>query len=190
MRWVSLLGLAVMMLLAWSISLNRRRMNWRLIFSGIGLQIVFALLILRTSAGHSVFQLARLAVAKVLSFSDAGAEFIFGEGFREHYFAFSVLPTIIFVSAGMALLFHWGVMQRIVSVMALIMEKVMRVSGSESLASAANVFVGQTEAPLVVKPYIAGMTSSELLPLWQEDWLLSQVPYWQGMLLWGSLWII
>jgi len=165
MRWVSLLGLVVMMLLAWSVSLHRRRMNWRLIFSGVALQFVFALLILRTSAGHAVFQMARLIVAKVLSFSDAGAAFIFGEGFREHYFAFSVLPTIIFVSAVMALLFHWGVMQRIVGVMALIMEKVMRVSGAESLASAANVFVGQTEAPLVIKPYLKTMTSSELMAM-------------------------
>ena len=165
MRFVSLLGLAVMMVLAWVFSLNRRRMHWRLIISGVALQFVFALLILHTSAGRATFQLARLAVAKILSFSDTGAAFIFGDGFREHFFAFSVLPTIIFVSAVMALFFHWGVMQRIVSVMALIMEKVMRVSGSESLAAAANVFVGQTEAPLVIKPYLKTMTSSEIMAM-------------------------
>jgi len=152
-------------LLAWSLSLNRRKLNVRLILSGVALQFIFALLILRTSAGRAVFNLARVVVAKVLSFSDAGATFIFGENFQEHFFAFSVLPTIIFVSAIMALLFHWGIMQRIVSVMALIMTKVMRVSGTESLAAAANVFVGQTEAPLVVKPYLKTMTSSEIMAM-------------------------
>jgi CNT family concentrative nucleoside transporter len=104
-------------------------------------------------------------VNKVLSFSDEGAAFVFGEGFREHLFAFSVLPTIVFVSAVMAMFFHWGIMQRIVSVMALIMEKIMRVSGSESLAAAANVFVGQTEAPLVIKPYLKTMTASEIMAM-------------------------
>jgi concentrative nucleoside transporter, CNT family len=154
-----------MMLLAWGLSLNRRRMDWRLIFSGIGLQFLFALLILRTTPGRWVFQAARIGVARVMSFSDEGAEFIFGEGFREHFFAFSVLPTIIFVSAIMALLFHLGIMQRIVAVMAHVMVKVMRVSGAESLAAAANVFVGQTEAPLVVKPYLNTMTRSELMAM-------------------------
>ncbi|MBT3191987.1 MAG: NupC/NupG family nucleoside CNT transporter [Verrucomicrobia bacterium] len=165
MRIVSLLGLFVMMLLAWGLSCNRRRMDWRLIFSGVGLQFFFALLILRTAPGRWVFQAARVVVARVMSFSDEGAEFIFGEGFREHFFAFSVLPTIIFVSAIMALLFHLGVMQRIVAVMAHIMVRVMRVSGAESLAAAANVFVGQTEAPLVVKPYLNTMTQSELMAM-------------------------
>lgn len=165
MRFISLLGLVVMLFLAWCLSLNRRRLDMRLILSGLALQFAFALLILKTSVGHAVFQLARVVVAKVLSFSDAGAAFVFGENFQEHFFAFSVLPTIIFVSAIMALLFHWGVMQRVVSVMALIMTKVMRVSGSESLAAAANVFVGQTEAPLVIKPYLKTMTSSELMAM-------------------------
>jgi CNT family concentrative nucleoside transporter len=90
MRFVSLLGLLVMLLLAWSVSLNRRRVPWRLIFSGIALQIVFALLILKTSGGHMVFQFARVAVAKILSFSDEGAVFVFGDNFQEHFFAFSV----------------------------------------------------------------------------------------------------
>jgi CNT family concentrative nucleoside transporter len=165
MRIVSLLGLIVMMLLAWGLSLNRRRMDWRLIFSGVALQFVFALLILRTEPGRWVFQAARIVVARVMSFSDEGARFVFGEGFQEHFFAFSVLPTIIFVSAIMALLFHLGVMQRIVSVMAFIMVRVMRVSGAESLAAAANVFVGQTEAPLVVKPYLSSMTRSEIMAM-------------------------
>ena len=165
MRIVSLLGLIVMMLLAWGLSLNRLRMDWRLIFSGVALQFVFALLILRTEPGRWVFQAARIVVARVMSFSDEGARFVFGEGFQEHFFAFSVLPTIIFVSAIMALLFHLGVMQRIVSVMAFIMVRVMRVSGAESLAAAANVFVGQTEAPLVVKPYLSSMTRSEIMAM-------------------------
>ncbi len=165
MRFISLLGLVVMMLLAWCLSLNRRKLNMRLILSGVALQFVFGLLILRTSGGRALFHIARVVVSKVLSFSDAGAAFVFGENFQEHFFAFSVLPTIIFVSSITALLFHWGVMQRIVSVMALIMTKAMRVSGAESLAAAANVFVGQTEAPLVVKPYLKTMTSSELMAM-------------------------
>ncbi len=165
MRFISLLGLVVMMLLAWCLSLNRRKLNMRLILSGVALQFVFGLLILRTSGGRALFHIARVVVSKVLSFSDAGAAFVFGENFQEHFFAFSVLPTIIFVSSITALLFHWGVMQRIVGVMALIMTKAMRVSGAESLAAAANVFVGQTEAPLVVKPYLKTMTSSELMAM-------------------------
>jgi CNT family concentrative nucleoside transporter len=165
MRFVSLLGLVVMLALAWAVSFNRRRLPWRLIFSGIALQFVFALLILKTSGGHKTFELAQIAVTKILSFSDAGAAFIFGDNFAEHFFAFSVLPTIIFVSAVMALLFHIGIIQRVVSLMALIMEKAMRVSGSESLAAAANVFVGQTEAPLVIKPYLKTMTASEVMAM-------------------------
>ncbi len=164
-KLVSLLGLIVMMLIAWAISTNRKSMNFRLILSGVCLQFVFAVLILRTVPGRMLFNAARLGVAKVLACSDAGAEFVFGPGFKDHFFAFSVLPTIIFVSSIMAVLFYLGIMQQIVKAIAKIMVWVMDTSGSESLATAANVFIGQTEAPLVIKPYIETMTNSELMAM-------------------------
>ncbi len=165
MRYISILGLIVMMLIAWSISSDRKRMNFRLIISGVVIQFIFALLILKTVPGKVMFSGARFAVAKIISFSDEGAAFVFGPGFREHFFAFSVLPTIIFVSAVMAVLFHLGVMQIIVKGIAKVMVWIMDTSGSESLAAAANIFIGQTEAPLVIKPYIPTMTSSELMAM-------------------------
>ncbi len=165
MRYISILGLIVMMLIAWSISSDRKRMNFRLIISGVVIQFIFALLILKTVPGKVMFSGARFAVAKIISFSDEGAAFVFGPGFREHFFAFSVLPTIIFVSAVMAVLFHLGVMQIIVKGIAKVMVWIMDTSGSESLAAAANIFIGQTEAPLVIKPYIETMTNSELMAM-------------------------
>ncbi|HNR93455.1 MAG TPA: nucleoside transporter C-terminal domain-containing protein [Kiritimatiellia bacterium] len=161
----SFLGLILMMLLAWLLSSDRRRMDFRLILSGVGLQILFGVFIMKTSVGLKIFDVARAVISRLISFSDDGAQFVFGEQFREHYFAFSVLPTIIFVSSLMAILFHLGIMQHVVSFMARVMVKVMDASGSESLAAAANVFIGQTEAPLVVKPYLLTMTRSELMAL-------------------------
>ena len=164
-RWISVLGLVVMVALAWLMSADKKRQDLRLILSGIGLQIVFAFLILKTSVGLAIFDVARKFINQIISFSDAGSAFVFGASFKEHLFAFSVLPTIIFVSSIMAVLFHLGVMQWIVKGMAKIMVWVMNASGSESLASAANVFVGQTEAPLVIKPYLNSMTRAELMVL-------------------------
>lgn len=164
-RWVSAGGLLVMMFLAWLLSTDKKKMNFRLIVSGVALQFVFAVFILRTGPGENFFKLARVVVTQMIACSDAGAEFVFGVDFREHFLAFSVLPTIIFVSSVMAVLFHLGVMQFIVSVMARVMVWVMDVSGAESLASAANVFVGHTEAPLVIRPYIEIMTKSELMAM-------------------------
>jgi CNT family concentrative nucleoside transporter len=154
-----------MMLIAWSISSDKRRMNFRLIISGVTIQFIFAVLIIKTAPGKMLFSGARFVVAKIIGFSDEGAAFVFGPGFREHFFAFSVLPTIIFVSAVMAVLFHLGVMQIIVKGIAKVMVWIMDTSGSESLAAAANIFIGQTEAPLVIKPYIETMTSSELMAM-------------------------
>ena len=164
-RFISVIGLLVMMLIAWLISADKKKMNWRLIVSGVGLQIVFGLLILKTTPGEMFFEGTREFVAAVIGFSDAGAAFLFGDGFREHFFAFSVLPTIIFVSSIMAVLFHLGIVQQIVKWMAKFMVWVMDVSGAESLAASANVFVGQTEAPLVIKPYLKTMTNSELMAM-------------------------
>jgi len=164
-RIVSLLGLLMMMFLAWLLSVDRKRMNTRLILSGVALQFILAVLILWTSPGRLIFSYARIFVTRLVGFSNTGAEFIFGSGFKEHFFAFSVLPTIIFVSSLMAVLFHFGILQKVMEFMARVMVYVMDVSGSESLATAANVFVGMAEAPLVIKPYVKTMTRSELMAL-------------------------
>jgi len=164
-RIISLFGLSAMMLLAWALSVNRKRMNVRLILSGITLQFILASLILWTWPGQVIFSYARIFVTRVVTFSDAGAEFVFGSAFKEHFFAFSVLPTIIFVSSLMAVLFYLGILQKVVELMARVMVYVMDVSGSESLATAANVFIGMAEAPLVIRPYLKTMTRSELMAL-------------------------
>ncbi len=164
-RIVSLSGLLAMLLLAWLLSVDRRRMNIRLIVSGVVLQFILAVLILRTWPGRLMFSYARDLVTEVIRFSDAGAEFVFGSAFKEHFFAFSVLPTIVFISSLMAVLFHLGILQKVAEFMAKVMVYVMDVSGSESLATAANVFVGMAEAPLVIKPYMKTMTRSELMAM-------------------------
>lgn len=164
-RFISFIGLLFVMALAWLLSNQRKKLNARLILSGVGLQFLFAVIILWTTPGQVIFEMSRVVVAKLLSFSDDGAKFVFGENFRDHFFAFSVLPTIIFVSSMTAVLFHLGIMQRVVKVIAKVMSKVMDTSGSESLVASANIFIGQTEAPLVIKPYLSTMTNSELMAM-------------------------
>lgn len=170
-RVISLFGLVVMMFLAWLLSAERKRMNARLILSGVALQFVLAVAILWTTPGRFVFSYARTLVTQVVEFSNQGAQFVFGKelvlgtDLSAPVFAFSVLPTIIFVSSLMAVLFHLGILQKVVEFMAKIMVYVMDVSGSESLATAANVFLGMAEAPLVIKPYIKTMTPSELMAM-------------------------
>jgi len=162
-------GLAVLLGIAFSLSSNRREVDWKLVAAGISLQLFFAILVILVPGGREFFEgLSRIFV-RVISFAMDGSAFIFGPladpsnmGF---IFAFQVLPTIIFFAALMAVLYHIGLMQKIVQAMAWVMLKVMRISGSESLSVAANVFVGQTEAPLVVRPYIAKMTESELFTM-------------------------
>lgn len=164
-RCVSAIGLVVLLVIAWLMSENRRRMNWRLIASGLSLQFVLAVFLLRTPIGQSIFDAARGFVDRLVSFSDAGAEFVFGPNFRDHYLAFSVLPTIIFISSLTAIFFHLGVLQRVVKIMAWVMVRVMDTSGAESLSASADVYVGMTEAPLVIRPYLATMTRSELMAM-------------------------
>jgi CNT family concentrative nucleoside transporter len=170
-RIISLLGLLVMMLLAWLLSADRKKMNFRLILSCVALQLLLALLILRTDTGQALFDFARVLVTRIVGFSNEGAKFVFGEelvigtDLKAPVFAFSVLPTIVFVSSLMAVLFYLGVLQKMVQLMAKIMVYVMDVSGSESLATAANVFLGMAEAPLVIKPYMKTMTRSELMAM-------------------------
>jgi CNT family concentrative nucleoside transporter len=164
-KLISFLGLWVFLGLAWLLSENRKRVPLRLIGTGMLFQLIFALLILRTNLGRMVFDALERFVNGVIACGKEGSIFLFGEGFQEHYFAFSVLPLIIFFSCLTAVLFHWGVIQAIVKVLAWAMVRVMDVSGSESLAAAANVFLGHTEAPLMVRPYLESMTRSELMAM-------------------------
>jgi len=162
-------GLAVLISIALGFSSNRKSIDWKLVASGVTLQLFFAVLVILVPGGREFFEVLSRIFVRIISFALDGAAFIFGPladpsnlGF---IFAFQVLPTIIFFAALMAVLYHLGVMQKIVQAMAWVMLKVMRISGAESLSVAANVFVGQTEAPLVVRPYISRMTESELLTM-------------------------
>ncbi len=164
-----LFGLAVLVGLAWLFSNNRRRVDWKLVGVGMALQLLIAAFVLLTPWGASVFDVLSSGFVKLLGFTTEGARFIFGDftdpakfGF---VFAFQVLPTIIFFASFMSVLYHLGVMQKVVQGMAWVITKVMRVSGAETLSVCANAFIGQTESPLVVRPYIARMTESELLTL-------------------------
>lgn len=182
MRAVSLLGLAGLVALAWLISEDRRRFPWRVVVWGLGLQLAFGLVVLSPDAQAFFFTWVDAAVRRLLSFSEAGADFVFQsvqahqisgpDGKAETFvgrisppvktFAFWILPSIVFFSALMAVSYHLGLMQRIVRGMAWLMQRTMRTSGAETLSTAANVFLGQTEAPLLVKPFVARMTRSEL----------------------------
>jgi CNT family concentrative nucleoside transporter len=164
-------GLIVMMALAWLFCKHRSDVNKRTIFWSVALQFVFALLILKTGPGYKAFHSVGLVVNKLLDFQTEGAKFVFGSlaigpgqpGSLGMFFGFQVLPTIVFVSTLMAILYYLGVMQFVVLCFAKLMVWTCRVSGAESLSASASVFMGQTEAPLLVKPYIAEMTESELL---------------------------
>ncbi len=161
-RLTALLGIGVFVGFAWLTSTNRQAIRWRPVLWGFALQIAFALLILRTAVGFSAFSWLGDRVSSFLDYSDAGASFVFGESFQDFFFAFKVLPTIIFFSAFISLLYHYGILQRVVGVIAWIMQRTMKTSGSETLSAAGNIFVGQTEAPLLIKPYVDSMTLSEL----------------------------
>lgn len=168
-RAVSFLGIFALIGVAWLMSTNRRRINWRPVAFGVGLQLLFAVLILKVPGGQYVFDVATTAISKLLEFTSVGSNFVFESFVTGEWdpglinFAFSVLPTIIFFSALMTILYHLGVMQKIVYWMAKAMQKVLGTSGAETLSATANIFVGQTEAPLVVKPYIDKMTRSEMM---------------------------
>jgi len=167
---ISLVGLFVMIGVSYALSENRKNIQWRTVISGVLLQIVFGLIILKTSFGREVFDSIGRGFNSILGFTAEGAKFLFGGlatpsdslGF---IFATMVLPTIIFMSSLMSVLYHIGFMQKVVEVVARVMMKFMKTSGAESLAAAANIFVGQTEAPLVIKPYVGQMTKSELMCL-------------------------
>ena len=165
-----LLGLVLLYGIAFVLSENRSAVSLRLVAWGLGLQVVLGLLIIRTQWGATLFRALGNGVEAMLVFADKGSLFVFGQaadpnGNLGSVFAFRVLPIVIFISALFSVLYYMGIMQRIVLLMAKTMHRLMGVSGSESLAAAANVFMGQTEAPIIVAPYIPAMTRSELMAL-------------------------
>jgi CNT family concentrative nucleoside transporter len=185
-RAVSLLGLLVFIAMAWALSVNRRAVNWRPVLWGVGLQVIFAFLIIKTPGGEWIFARLNDVFTKLLGYTGEGARFLFGNLILNNvpvgaaggpmapfagtgnwantgaFFAFNVLPTIIFFSSLMTLLYYFGIMQVFVKAFAWVMIRTMGTSGSESLNAAGNIFVGQTEAPLLVKPFVKTMTKSEL----------------------------
>jgi len=187
-RLRSLLGLFALTGLAWALSTNRKLIPWRVVLYGTGLQVVFALVILKSAVGAQFFATVNTVVVALLAYTVDGARFVFGNlvtnnvpvGLGEPgngafaatsgqvantgaFFAFGVLPTIIFVSSLMTVLYHVGFMQKVVLAVAWVMQKTMRTSGAETLSASANIFVGQTEAPLLIKPFVDRMTLSELM---------------------------
>jgi CNT family concentrative nucleoside transporter len=162
-RLISLVGLFAMVGIAWLLSKHRDRVPWRVIAWGIGLQVSFGVLVMKTDVGLRLFSILNDVVLALLGFTAQGTEFIFG-GFASEKFtlAINVLPTLIFFSSLMTILYYLGIMQRLVGVFAWVMRRTMRTSGPETLSVAANTFVGQTEAPLMIAPFIGKMTMSEL----------------------------
>ncbi|HTL42787.1 MAG TPA: NupC/NupG family nucleoside CNT transporter [Vicinamibacterales bacterium] len=181
-RLQPLTGLIVIMTTAYAVSTNRRAIDRRTVVWGLSLQILFALIVLKTTVGQRVFQTLGGVINKLLDFAFVGSTFVFGPlGSKEIWpqimnkvlgpqgaqygviFAFQVLPTIIFIAALFAILYYFGIMQVVVRVFAILMRRVMRASGAESLNVAASIFMGQTEAPLTIRPYLPRMTESELM---------------------------
>jgi len=179
-RLMGVVGVATMIGLAWLLSNDRKRINWRLVASGIGLQAVFGVIVLKTGVGRAVFAYVGDLITRLIGFQEQGARFVFGnlvqsavpvsgEGAAPGlvaetgaFFAFNVLPTIIFFSALMSVMYYLGIMQLIVRGLASVMQKTLRTSGAETLSASGNIFLGQTEAPLLIKPFVARMTRSEL----------------------------
>lgn len=173
----SLLGLVSFLLVAWALSEHRRRFPWRTVLWGLALQFALGLLVLKTGLGRGLFELAQGGVTRLIGFANEGAQMVFGplakpDLLETHWgaenalvFVTTVSATIIVVSSLSSLLYHLGILQVVVRATAWVMRRTMRTSGSESLATAANIFMGQTEAPLVIRPYLAGLTRSELLAL-------------------------
>ena len=164
-----ILGLIVLIGIAFLFSNNKKKIKWVQVGLGIGLQLLFAMFVILTPWGANVFNAIGNFFVKIISFTNEGSKFVFGGlAVQDNFgfiFAFQILPTIIFFSSLMSVLYHLGIMQKIVQGMAWVMAKLLKISGAESISVAANVFIGQTEAPLVVRPYVESMTKSELLTL-------------------------
>ncbi len=188
-RLMGLVGMASMIAIAWVISVDRRKVNWRLVGVGVALQATFGFIVLKTTVGRALFRGANAVFTRLLGFTEEGARFIFGNLVTNNvpvgpvtgppaqsapiasvemwantgaFFAFTVLPTIIFFSSLMSVLYYLGIMQRVVKGIAWLMQRVMGTSGAETLSVAGNIFVGQTESPLLIKPFVGRMTYSEL----------------------------
>jgi concentrative nucleoside transporter, CNT family len=167
-RFTGILGLLTMLGLGFALSTNRRAIRLKTVAWGLGLQIAFALFVLKLDFGRMLFQKAGDAVKWLLGFSYPGSQFVFGDLGKQvsplgFYFAFQVLPTIIFIAAFFAVLYHYGVMQFIIKQAARVMTRFMGASGAESLNVAASIFMGQTEAPLTIRPFLPDLTRSELM---------------------------
>ena len=166
-----IIGIIFIVFLAFLLSNNKRRINYKVVAWGLGLQLFFAIIIIVTPIGKPFFSWFDSAIRTLLDFSEKGSEFLFasfGTGNIEGplmNFAFIALPTVIFFSALMAMFYHYGIMQKIIAIISKVMQKTMGTSGAETTSISANIFVGQTEAPLVVKPFISKMTKSELMAI-------------------------
>ena len=169
-NYTGILGIIVLLGIAFLLSNNKTLINKNIIFWGLGLQISFAIIILKTSFGKTLFFYFNILIVKLISFADAGSDFLFTSfipevGYDQALinFAFRALPVIIFFSSLIAATYHLGVIQIIIKNIAKVMEKTMKTSGAETLSISANIFVGQTEAPILIRPYISKMTNSELM---------------------------
>jgi concentrative nucleoside transporter, CNT family len=174
-RFTGLIGVVLILGIAYLMSNNRKAINFRTVGVGLALQFGLAVFILKTEIGADIFNWLGLAVQKVLSFSDKGAAFVFGplvnsallgtafNGDNSFIFFFSIIPTIVFVAVLVNILYHLGIMQRVVSGLAIVMKKLLNISGAEALSNVASAFVGQVEAQIMIKPYLKGMTKSELM---------------------------
>jgi len=188
-RLMGVVGMGTMIVLAWLLSGDRKRVSWALVAKGVVLQVVFGLLVLKTPVGRALFELANGVFLRLLGFTEQGAAFLFGNLVHDNVpvgipmgspnetatlssgefwantgasFAFNVLPTIIFFASLVSVLYYLGIMERIVKGIAWVMFRTMRTSGAETLSVSGNIFIGPTESPLLIKPFVTGMTSSEL----------------------------
>jgi concentrative nucleoside transporter, CNT family len=167
-RYTGILGMLTMLALAFIFSTNRRAIRLKTVLWGLGLQIAFAVFVLRVDYGRRMFQVFGDAANKVLSYSFVGSEFVFGPLGKQSsnigfVFAFQVLPVVIFICALFAILYHIGIMQIVIRIAAWLMTRVMGASGAESLNVAASIFMGQTEAPVTIRPFLPDLTRSELM---------------------------
>lgn len=174
-RFTGLIGIALILAIAFALSNNRKHINYRLVSTGLGIQILLAVIILKFPPGRTLFKILGDGITRILSFAGKGGDFVFGPLVNSALtskifgpsasviFFFTIIPTIIFVSVLVSIAYQLGIIQRLISFMARIMYKLMNVSGSEALSNIASVFVGQVEAQILIKPYLKGMTKSELL---------------------------
>ena len=169
-QFTGIIGIGALLGIAYLLSENKKAINYRTVLWGLGLQFIFALLILKTPIGRPLFSYIDKIINRLIGFADKGTEFVFGSqvenvGFHPAFesVAFRLLPTIIFFSALISILYHYGIIQFVIKFFSRVMEKTMRTSGAETLSVSANIFVGQTEAPLMIRPYVSGMTKSELV---------------------------